>query len=50
MFYQVKWVCGKVNVVEAGNPKEALEAAGVSNKLLHLIDVVEKVKLPAERA
>lgn len=43
MFYQVKWVCGKVNVVEAGNPKEALEAAGVSNKLLHLIDVVEKV-------
>ena len=47
MFYQVKWVCGKVNVVEAGNPKEALEAAGVSNKLLHLIDVVEKVKLPA---
>ena len=47
MFYQVKWVCGKVNTVQAATPKEALIAAGVSDKLLHLVDVVEKVKIPA---
>ena len=47
MFYQVKWVCGKIDLVEASNTKEALIAAGVSNKLLHLVDVVEKVKVPA---